>query len=222
MIVRELKRALMLMVSCSLRNLEKLALFVLLLVTARSQVIEFESSGLKYKALTRNGVTIMFALLPTRVRDYAILQIAVSNGSPVSWGIRPEDFKFERPDGSVLQALPAGAVVTSMLTKASRGDVMKLISTYEAGLYGNTQMRSTNGYESRRQNALAEVGSTKLKAAAAASAIVLATTKLLPGQSTDGAVFYPNQGKPLGAGQLIVNAAGERFVFPVEPEVHVH
>ena len=86
------------------------------------------------------------------------------------------------------------------------------------GLYGNAQMRSTNGYEARRQNALAEVGSTKLKAAAAASAIALAPTKLAPGQSTDGAVFYANQGKPLGVGQLIVTAAGETFVFPMEPE----
>jgi hypothetical protein len=58
-----------------------------------------------------------------------------------------------------------------------------------------------------------------LKAAAAASAIALVTSKLAPGQSTDGAVFYPNQGKPLGSGRLIVNAAGETFVFPVEADV---
>ena len=43
----------------------------------------------------------------------------------------------------------------------------------------------------------------------------------MPGQSTDGAVFYPSQGKPLGAGKLIVNAAGETFTFPVEAvELH--
>jgi hypothetical protein len=68
-------------------------------------------------------------------------------------------------------------------------------------------------------SAMAEVGSTKLKAAAAASAIVLAQTKLMPGQSTDGAVFYPNNGKPLGVGQLVVHAGGEDFVFPVEAEL---
>ena len=70
--------------------------------------------------------------------------------------------------------------------------------------------------KSRRQNAFADIGSSKLKAAAAASAIALVTTKLAPGQSTDGAVFYPNQGKPLGSGKLIVNMAGETFVFPLE------
>ena len=36
---------------------------------ASAQVIEFESSGLKYKALTHNGVTIMVATLHTHVRS---------------------------------------------------------------------------------------------------------------------------------------------------------
>jgi hypothetical protein len=192
---------------------------IALAAAARGQIIEFESGGLKYKALTHNGVTIMFAPLSTHVRDYAILQVAISNGSPITWSIRPEDFKFERADGQVTQALPARTVVDTLMEKAGRGDVMKLVLAYEAGLYGNSEMHSTNGYEVRRQNALAEVGSTKLKAAAAASAIALVTSKLAPGQSTDGAVFYPNQGKPLGSGRLIVNAAGETFVFPVEADV---
>jgi hypothetical protein len=204
-----------------MRSRRSLCIAAIMFVAAvHGQIIEFESSGLKYKALTRNGVTIMFATLPTHVRDYAILQVAISNGSPIPWAIRPEDFKFERPDGQTTQGLPAGTVVNTLLEKAGRGDVMKLVTAYEAGLYGNAQMRSTNGYETRRQNAIAEIGSTKLKAAAAASAIALVTTKLAPGQSTDGAVFYPNQGKPLGAGHLIVTAAGETFDFPVEAEVH--
>lgn len=193
---------------------------ILLIPAVHAQVIEFESAGLKYKTLTRNGVTIMFAMLPSHVREYVILQVAISNGSPISWAVRPEDFRFERSDGQVIQALPAKDVVNDLREKAGRGDVIKLISAYEAALYGNIKLRSTNGYESRRQNALAEVGSTKIKAAAAASAIALGTTKLAPGQSTDGAVFYPNQGKPLGTGQLIVNTAGETFVFPVEAEPH--
>jgi hypothetical protein len=184
---------------------------------AVAQIIEFESGGLKYKTMTRNGVTIMFASLPRHIRDYAILQVAVSNGSPVSWSIRPEDFRFERTDGTSIQGLPARVVVGTMLDKAGRGDVIKLIQAYEAALFNNQRMHSTNGYEVRRQNYLAE-GQNRLRAAAAASAIALATTKLTPGQSTDGAVFYPNHGKPLGAGRLVVNAAGETFSFPVEAE----
>lgn len=190
------------------------------LAAAQAQIIDFESNGLKYKTLTRGGVTIMFATLPIHVRDYAILQVAISNGSPISWSFRPEDFRFERADGQTIQALPARTVVSAFIEKASRGDVIKLVTAYEGGLYGNAQLRSTNGYETRRQNALAEVGSTKIKAAAAASAIALVTTKLAPGESTDGAVFYPNQGKPLGTGRLIVEVAGETFVFPVEAELH--
>jgi hypothetical protein len=79
-------------------------------------------------------------------------------------------------------------------------------------------MHTTNGYEARRQSAMAEFGSTRLRAAAAASAIAFVTTKLAPGQSTDGAVFYPNAGKPLGAGRLVVHAAADVFVFPMEVE----
>jgi hypothetical protein len=180
------------------------------------QIIDFESGGLKYKAMTRGGVTVMFSMLPLHIRDYAVLQVAVSNGAPVSWTIKPEDCSFEKADGQTIQAQSARAVITKLIEKATRGDVIKLVTAYESSLFNNTQIRSTNGYESRRQNAFAEVSSTKLKAAAAASAIALVPTKLPPGQSTDGAVFYPNQGKPLGAGRVIVNTAGETFVFPVE------
>ena len=117
-----------------------------------------------------------------------------------------------------MQAVPAKTVVNALIEKAGRGDVIKLIAAYENSLFNNAQIHSTNGYESRRQNAFAEFGSSKLRAAAAASAIALVTTKLTPGQSTDGAVFYPNQGKPLGAGKLVINMAGETFIFPLEDQ----
>lgn len=186
-----------------------------------AQVIDFESGGLNYKALTRNGVTIMFAPLPMRVHDYAVLEIAVSNGSSISWAVRPEDFYFERAGGESLQAMPAVTVVNTLRDKGSRGDLIKLVKTYEAGLYGNTQIHSTNGYESRRQSAIADLGSTKLKAAATASAIAFVLTKLKPGESTDGAIFFETQGKPLGPGQLVVHAASETFTFPsVDPVNH--
>ena len=160
----------------------------------------------------------MFAALPTKIREYSILQVAVSNGSPIAWSIKPEDFKLEKGEGSQMQALPARTVVNNMLQRASRGDVTKLVTAYEAALYGNARMHSTNGYESRRQDALAEVGSTRLKAAAVASAIVLVPTKLAPGQSTDGAVFYSTAGKPIGSARLKVDAAGETFEFQVEAD----
>jgi hypothetical protein len=186
-------------------------------LTTRAQVIEFESGGLKYQTLTKNGLTIMVATLPALVREYSIIQVAISNGSPISWTVKPDDFRFERPDGTVLLATPARNVVNAMIDRGTRNDVIRLVSAYESGLYGLQRFRSTNGYESRRQSALAEVSSTRIKAAAAASAIAFVHTKLQPGQSTDGAVFWSTAGKPLGPGRLTVNAAGEIFEFTPEP-----
>jgi hypothetical protein len=203
------------------RLLTTIGLAAVLSVTVAAQILEFESGGLTYKALTHKGVTVMFSPIDLRIRDYAILQLAVSNGSAMPWTVRPEDCRFERADGSSVQALPAATVINTLMTRGSRGDVIKLVAAYEANLYNNAQIHSTNGYESRRRNAFGDVGSTKIKAAAAASAISFPTAKLAPGQSTDGAVFFQNMGKPLGAGRLIVQAAGESFVFPVDADAHV-
>jgi hypothetical protein len=178
-------------------------------------VIQFESGGLLYQAQTRAGVTVMCAQLPVRVLGYVILQVAVSNGSLETWTVKPEDLRFERSAGTVVGALPANDVVRDVLDRAGRGDVGRLTSVYESALYGNSRFRSTNGYETRRRDALA-IGSTRLRAAAATAAIVMATTSLEPGQSTDGAVFIPNSGRPLGAGRIIVETAGARFEFPVQ------
>ena len=56
-----------------------------------------------------------------------------------------------------------------LMQKGNGNDVVKLITTYEASVYGNTHYKATNGFEQRREAALA-FGGTKLKAAAAASA----------------------------------------------------
>lgn len=192
------------------------ALAGLICALALGQVIEFESGGLHYQTLTRRSVTLMYAPMPARVREFFILQVAVSNGAKAPYTIRPEDFRFVRSDGSVVQALPARQVVDILLEKGSRNDVIRLVSAYESGLYGIKRMLSTNGYEQRRQAALAEVQSTKVKAAAAASAIALVQIKLSPGQSTDGAVFLPHDGKPLTGGHLVVNTNTDIFEFKSE------
>jgi len=179
----------------------------------RAQAIEFESNGLRYQTLTKNGVTVMFTHLPGVVREYSVLQVAVSNGSTISWTVKPEDFNYRAKQGATKEATPPKRVVEKLLERAGRQDAIRLVTTYEAGIYGMSRFRSTSGYEQRRQQALAELISPRLKAAAAASAVVFVTSKLPPGQSTDGAIFYPNQGKPLGPGTLIVRAAGETFEF---------
>jgi len=180
---------------------------------AEAQVIEFESGGLHYQTLTRNGITMMFAYLPTHVREYSILQVAVSNGAKTPCTIKVDDFRYERADGTVIHPTPPGEVVKEMIEKARSGDVVKLVSTYEAAVYGMARIQSTNGYEQRRQSALALTPRAKLKAAATASAIAFVNMKLAPGESTDGAVFLITNGKPLGPGKLVGRANSNVFEF---------
>ncbi|HTX36396.1 MAG TPA: hypothetical protein VME43_15310 [Bryobacteraceae bacterium] len=189
-----------------------MAALVLYRHPAGAQVIEFESNGLKYQTLTRSGVTVMFAPLPTHIHGYAIVQVAISNGAPSPYFIRPEDFTYIRGDGTELHATPARTVITMLAQKGSGSDVIKLVTTYEASVYGNAHFKSTNGYEQRRQAALA-MTSTKLKAAAAASALALVQTKMAPGDTTDGAVFFETENKPLGPGHMLVRTNTDTFEF---------
>jgi len=197
--------------------------FTLLLAAAVSgampaQVIEFESNGLKYRTLTKSGVTVMWAPLPVNLHEYATIQVAIANGSQAVRTVSPEDFTFVREDGKALRGAPAKEVVDYMLDHASPGDLTKLISAYENTLNNVARFRSTNGYEERRQAALMQLGQTRLKAAAAASAIALVRTKLDSGDSTDGAVFFVSPRKSLAHGYLIVHTAGQTFDFASEPQ----
>lgn len=193
-----------------------IALLMGMSLTVPCQVIEFESNGLRYQTLTKRGITVMFAHMPGHVRDFSIVQVAVSNGSAGPYTIRPEDFSFRKEDGVEAHAWAARDVVELLKEKGGRGDVIKLVSAYETALYGIPHMKLANAYEARRQAALAEVSSTKFKAAAAASAIVLVQTKLAPGESVDGAVFFTSEGKALGAGRLMVRTNTDTFEFQAE------
>ncbi len=183
--------------------------------------IDFESHGMHYEALTKSGITVMFAPLPPHVRDYNIVQVTVTNGSPIPWTVKPSDFSFVRQDGATLQTISADEVVASLLEKASRNDVIKLQLLYEASIYALSNFRSTNGYEQRREAAMAQFVNPRFKAAAAASAITLVPTKLKPGDSTDGAIFFENRtkDKTLGAGRFLAHTCGENFAFETYPEL---
>jgi len=176
-------------------------------------VITFETNGLNYQTLTKGGLTIMFALLPVNTKDYAVLQVAISNGSKTSWNVKPDDFLYRPDQGQPMRPEAPRIVVNRFIDRGGREDAIRLMTTYEAGLYGLARIQSTSGYEQRRQQMLAELTSAKIKAAAAASAISFVATKLKPGESTDGAVFFTTGGKPLPPGKLTVSAAGEFFEF---------
>lgn len=191
---------------------------------AQQMPIQFESHGMDYEALTKAGVTVMFAPLPPHIKEYNIIQVTITNGSLVSWTVKPADFTFIRQDGRVLQPVSADEVVASLMQKASRSDVIKLQLLYEDSIYALSNFRSTNGYEQRREAAMAQFVNRGFKAAAAASAITLVPTKLRPGDSTDGAIFFENRTKEkaLGQGRLVAHTCGETFEFIVYSEVKVH
>src|ERR1039457_5492732 len=152
---------------------------MLLYHCAYGQVIEVESNGLNYQALTRSGVTIMFAHLPVTLHEYAIVQVAISNGSPGPYVIRPEDFTFVRADGTEVRAVPARVVVEMLFKIGSGSDMAKLVTTYEAGILGNPSVKSTHGYEERRQAAIASSG-TKARTAAVGGGLATVQDTLPP------------------------------------------
>lgn len=190
-----------------------------------AQTIEFESKGLHYQALTKSGVTVTFAVLPSHVKNFNIIQATVTNGSPVSWTVKPQDFTFYQHDGDVIRAAPADYVVDSLLHKASKSDVIRLQLIYESSIYSLSNFRATNGSEQRRQAAMAQFVNPRFKAAAAASVVTMVAAKLKPGDSTDGAVFFENKNKEkdkeLGAGRLVVTTAGENFEFTSDAPVRL-
>ncbi len=183
---------------------------------APAQIIEFESGGLQYQTQTKGGVTVMFAALPVVIREFTVIQVAISNGSNRVWTFRPQDFKYLAEAGASFTGAEARVVVQNFMNYGGRDDVVKLVTAYENGLYGMTRPRSTNGYEQRRQSVMADMTSSKMKAAAAASAIVLVAAKLKPGESTDGAVFFSTRGRLIGAGKLTVEAGPSVYEFPIE------
>jgi hypothetical protein len=182
---------------------------------ALAQVIEVQSNGLTYQALTKSGITVMFNHLPGNLHQYAIVQVAVSNGSQGPYIIRPEDFTFERAGGEKIRAVSARTVIDMLRQKANGNDAIKLVTTYESGIYGNPQLKSLKGYESRREAAIASTGN-KVTTSLIASALALVQTKLAVGDTTDGAVFFPTDGKPLGAGRLVVRTNTDTFEFNAE------
>lgn len=189
--------------------------------------VVFESHGLEYDALTRNGITVMFAQLPTRLKEFNIVQITITNGSLVSWTVRPDDFTFVRSDGATVPSVSADYVVETLLARADRNDVIKLQLLYENSISGLANYRPTNGYEKRREAAMAQFVNRGFKAAAEASAIAFVTTKLKNGDSTDGAVFFPNRVRArekagLGPGRFIARTCGETFIFETYAELKKH
>lgn len=197
-----------------LRHSFAVAATVLISGGAPAQVIEYESNGMKYQTATRKGLTVIVTHLPNHVAGFGLLQVSISNGSQIYWNVKPESFSYVKGEVT-MNALPADQVVDLLLERSSHGDVVKLVTSYESALYNIPHMRSSNGYEQRRQNAMGYGMPTKFKAAATASAIALGTSRLAAGESTDGAVFIPltRENKSLTGGHIVFHCDGETFEF---------
>ncbi len=155
----------------------------------------------------------MHAPMPDSIREFGVLQVAMNNGSKRIWRVKPTDFVFLPSDGRPpIRAVEERVVIADLFRNAGRSEVVKLQAAYEKALFGNQHIRSNNGYEQRRISALA-LGNRGVKAAAAASALTFVKEELSPGDSTDGAVFFPHEGEPLGPGKIVALINGQVFEF---------
>ena len=177
-----------------------------------AQVIHFESNGMDYQVLTHKGLTLMCAAMPFKTSRYAVMHVAVSNGSRETWQINAADFVFEYQDGTAIRAVSEKRVVGDFFRTAGRSELLKLQTAYEKALYNNQYIRPNNSYEKRRLSALA-FGPKGLKASAAAAAITFVSGKVGPGDSTDGALFFPTDGRQLGHGRMIATLGPVSFEF---------
>ena len=165
-----------------------------------------------YQVQTHRGLTLMCAPMPLKTGRYALMHVAVSNGSGDTWQVSASDFAFEYGDGTVVRAATAQEVIGDFFRKAGRAELVKLQTAYEKALFNNQYIRPNNGYEKRRLSALA-IGPKGLKASAAAAAISFVSGKLAPGDSTDGAVFFPTAGRELGKGRFVATLDAGHFEF---------
>src|SRR5690242_6044997 len=157
----------------------------------------------------------MFASLPPHIKDFSIIQVTVTNGSPVSWTVKPADFSFERQDGTVLRSISADEVVASLLDKAGRSDVIKLQLLYEDSIYALSNFRSTNGYEQRREAAMAMFVNRNFKTGWGGFANHFSPNQPKAGRQHRGRVFFPAapKEKSLGPGRVVARTCGQVFAF---------
>ena len=176
------------------------------------QVIEFRSSGMDYQVLTRRGLTVMCAEMPLKTARYSLVHVAVSNGSEETWQVDTASFAIEYDSGKRVAAVSEQRVIDEFFRTARRSELVKLQAAYEAAVYTNQYIRPNNSYEKRRLSALA-IGPKGLKASAAAAAITFVSGKVHPGDSTDGAMFFPVPGRNPGQGKIVAQLGGETFEF---------
>jgi len=164
--------------------------------------IEVPYRGLEYSMLSKDGVTVMIAPLDLSILKYSAAHVWITNGSSRTVQVSPQVFTARarsprQPQPANYAGVSAALVVNEALKHARFGDIMALIRAYERNLYGFKNPQALNHYQQRKQIAMAEGGSRRMRAAATVSALVLPKTEVPPGEFREGTVFFSTgDGKP--------------------------
>lgn len=186
--------------------------------------IEVPYKGLTYSMMSRGGITVMVAPLNRTILEYQTVQVWISNGSKSYVRVAPQSFEVRQQGLAMLPGTSDDAVIEEIQQRAKPKDLQELVQTYEATLFGFANERSVGYYQQRKQAARTSMGGGgKLRATATASAIILPSRLMKPGEILDGTVFFrvdPRAGRIITIGAHI---AGGVFDFPQSPaEEHIH
>jgi hypothetical protein len=191
---------------------------------AQQPSIEVPYRGLTYSMMSRGGVTVMVAPLNRMILEYQTVQVWISNGSKSYVRIAPQQFEVRQQGTVMLAGTSDDTVIDEIQQRARPKDLLELVEAYETTLYGFANERSLGYYQQRKQAARTAMGAaSKMRATATASAIILPSRLLKPGEIMDGTVFFridPHAGRIVTIGAHI---AGGVYDFPqTPPEEHIH
>lgn len=169
-------------------------------ISLPAQVIDVPYRGLDYLMLSKNGITVMIAPLDLNILHYSAAHVWITNGSTDRIEVEPEQFvararTLRSPQPAAYRAVHDGNVVSAVLRGANFGDIMALVRAYERNLFGFRNNDAISFYQNRKQVALAEGGSRRMRAAATVSALVLHKTEVPPGEFREGTVFFDTTGR---------------------------
>ncbi len=186
---------------------------------AMAQAIEVPYRGLEYAMLSRDGVTVMIAPLDLTLLHYSAAHVWITNGSRRALPVDPQVFTAttrgaKQPQASEQRGAPDGLVVREVMERARFGDILAVVRAYERNLYGFQNPQAINYYQERKQMAMAEGGSRKVRAAAMVSALILQKGDIPPGEFREGTVFFPTHQKKAQFLSFSARLGNLSFVFP--------
>lgn len=142
---------------------------------------------------SRDGVTVMIAPLERTILEYSTAQVWISNNSPRALPIAPQGFTATVEGGASFTAAQDTVVLNDIRRHASGRDIEELVQAYESMLLGLPDEKAMGYYEQRKRAAMSSGG--KMRAAIMANVIILPETRLRPGETIDGTLFFRQPGK---------------------------